>query len=462
MMPNEATTAKKEAWYKKAWKFVVQMDSESPGVAARVGGSALVLLGCVFGLSFGGGGVGWRLVLGYVFLSAGLVCFVESNVRGIWPDKLPPGPLWGWVRSFLEVLLLISLAIYIGINGHRIAPPEDGSKLSVCQNDLAKTRMELQKCVPANGSANGNEVLGHPPPLPPPPPPLSATFWGFSLSWWWVLVAIVALIVVGLVAKKHKEVVPVAGAAGLATAALKDASELAKMNEHMYWYLLGTFLAVSGVLILLFFAAAIIDLFKRATPVQAPPADAHAAGESLWSKWVARWFGKPEDKPESKENYLSSLGFSVVVLLWAAVMVGYKVPGHENGTKSGSTGVADKSLESRALKPLRPFMDGLPELKDPEELNRWEGYLASQEMHRGDILLLLGSADCKAFRKGGDGRDNPTLAKDRAKKVRDWLKPMMDARGVELDPDSVEQHERCRESADLRAVYPFLIQATGP
>ena len=144
-------------------------------------------------------------------------------------------------------------------------------------------------------------------------------------------------------------------------------------------------------------------------------------------------------------------------------MVGYKVPEHValgNGN-SGSTASARKSPESRALEPLRPFLGGLPELENPKKLKQWEDHLSSQ-VQRGDTLLLLGSTDCKAFRKGGDKGDNPTLAKDRANKVRDWLEPMMDTRGVTLAPDSVDQHERCRESINLRAVYPFLIRATGP
>jgi hypothetical protein len=143
-----------------------------------------------------------------------------------------------------------------------------------------------------------------------------------------VLVAIIALIVIGLLAKKHKEVVPVAGAAALATEALRHASELAKMNEQMYWCVLRTFLAVTGVLVVLFFVAAIIDLRKRATaaPAAAPtaasasaaPASASAAGERKWrkrvagllGKWVAGLFGESDGQPESKENYLSTLGFS--------------------------------------------------------------------------------------------------------------------------------------------------------
>jgi hypothetical protein len=138
-------------------------------------------------------------------------------------------------------------------------------------------------------------------------------------------------------------------------------------------------------------------------------------------------------------------------------MVGYRVPEHDG--KGGPTTVVGRNLVSLALKPLGPFLEGHAALKHDGDLKPWEDYLATQKMHRGDILLLLGSTDCKAFHKGGDGRDNPMLAQDRARKVMDWLKPAMDTRGVKLDLISIPQYERCREFADLRTVYPFLIQA---
>ncbi len=485
------------------------MTPDSPWTVAPVAGSALVLLGCVFGLSVAGVSVGWRLA--YAFLSAGLVCFLEIALRRRPHPTLPrrsiPLPPWQlseqdqrkrWeaeqelkeaeerrayrekleevhrrritdlVRSLTEITLLICLAFYIGYLGHRLAGPlvpdthRDGSNLAVCQNDLAKTKAELGECRAASASGNRSDDLERKllealkrPPSPAPPPPTSL---GFGLSWGWVLVAIIALIVVGLLAKTHKEVVPVAGAAGLATEALHHANELAKMNEQMYWRVLGTFLAVSGMLVLLFLSAAIIDLQQRATAVPAADSDAPARKQT-WREWVGRLFGKPDGKPESsKENYLSTLGFSVLVLLWAAVIVGYRVPEHDG--KVVSPAVVDRNLESLALKPLGPFREGRAVLKRGEDLKPWEDYLATQTMHRGDILLLLGSTDCKAFRKGGDGRDNPTLARDRAKQVMDWLKGPMDARGVKLDLISVQQQERCREFADLRTVYPFLIRAT--
>jgi hypothetical protein len=78
-------------------------------------------------------------------------------------------------------------------------------------------------------------------------------------------------------------------------------------------------------------------------------------------------------------------------------------------------------------------------------------------MDAGDMLLLVGSADCKPFRQGGDGLDNPMLAQNRARAVSEWLKPEMDARGVRVQVVPLDQHKSCRESEELRAVYPFLV-----
>src|SRR5208282_4014990 len=68
--------------------------------------------------------------------------------------------------------------------------------------------------------------------------------------------------------------------------------------------------------------------------------------------------------------------------------------------------------------------------------------------------VLVGSADCKPFRHGGDGLDNPMLAQNRAQAVSEWLKPEMDSRRVRVEVVPLDQHKSCRESEELRAVYP--------
>ena len=79
----------------------------------------------------------------------------------------------------------------------------------------------------------------------------------------------------------------------------------------------------------------------------------------------------------------------------------------------------------------------------------------AQGARSGDVLILLGSADCRAIHAPGDS--NEMLAKRRADAVRNLLLP----RNL-LDPESIRtqsllQHEKCRQSGDLRAVFPVLI-----
>ncbi len=224
-----------------------------------------------------------------------------------------------------------------------------------------------------------------------------------------------------------------------------------------------TFLAVSSVLIALFLVAAIADIRRRHRKALEPVPGEPLPSEGALATWWHRLFGRPaKQEGEAKEDYLSSLGFSVAVLLWAVVMVGYKLPEPEKPPPS--TPAVGKPLKSSALPPLRRFGEGQTQLQDDnnhQNLDRWTNVVI-EATHPGDMLLLLGSTDCKPFRKGGDGKTNPSLAADRARAVRDWLLPIAAAHGVDLDFSSVAQHERCREAADLRAVYPFLIEPTDP
>lgn len=288
---------------------------------------------------------------------------------------------------------------------------------------------------------------------------------GIHLSWSVLLLAIVALVVLGLVAKKHKEALPVAGAAGLAIEALKHGGELSKMTEAMYWHLLNYFLFVSVALLVVFVVVAVLDIWKRYIGRAGAKVEHEAPSESRkpTSFWEAVWLwmkgGDKGEKKESTESYLSSLGFSVLVLLWAAVMVGYKAGGTETTPKPPKP--ASTELSSKPLPTLGPFIDGKDALVGGDEtLEQWKKAIAGQEMRRGDIVILQGATDCKPFRP--NGRGNLRLADDRSKKAEKWLQPEMAKLGVSLSQVSVQQPERCKESADLRNVYPFLIQGSQP
>ena len=288
---------------------------------------------------------------------------------------------------------------------------------------------------------------------------------GIHLSWSVLLLAIVALVVLGLVAKKHKEALPVAGAAGLALEALKHGGELSKMTEAMYWHLLNYFLFVSVALLVVFVVVAVLDIWKRhigrarATVEHEVPSESRKPTSFWEAVWLRMKGGDKGERKESTESYLSSLGFSVLVLLWAAVMVGYKAGGIETTPKPPKP--ASTELSSKPLPMLGPFIDGKDSLVGGDEtLEQWKKAIAGQEMRHGDIVILQGATDCKPFRP--KGRGNLRLADDRSKKAEEWLQPEMAKLGVSLSQVSVQQPERCKESADLRNVYPFLIQGNQP
>jgi hypothetical protein len=75
----------------------------------------------------------------------------------------------------------------------------------------------------------------------------------------------------------------------------------------------------------------------------------------------------------------------------------------------------------------------------------------------GDILLLLGSADCVPTRPRGLWKNNDDLASARADWVLNGLRGKLG--GVRPKPSILPQYERCAKTEDMRAVYPFLIRA---
>jgi hypothetical protein len=395
------------------------------------------------------------------------------------------------ISLLAEVLLLVLIAFGIGVTGYRMALSkaqnsktigiQTGGTTVAPGHGVDSAHARTDKGIPCSTETNScgsgftgrqedgpllqlepglekdlREFLKRPPYPPLPLESSSPTIWQLSLSWGWVWVAIAALVVVGLVAKKHKEVVPVAGAAGLATEALKHAEELAKMDEKMYWWVLWGFLSVSAVLIVLFVAAACVDLHRRVSQRSPGYGVGDASNENRFSKWLKKLFGNGNDRSESKEDYLSSLGFSVVVLLWVAVMVGYKVPGPVEPTKISRTHESGLRVSDVVpLKPIQRFVRKLEREDGPSTSKRLAEDLASKDWHEGDMLLLLGSTDCRRYQQPGG---NNELARSRAREVGDSLVKLIPRPGLKMKVESVVQAERCSEAADLRAVYPFLIR----
>jgi hypothetical protein len=69
---------------------------------------------------------------------------------------------------------------------------------------------------------------------------------------------------------------------------------------------------------------------------------------------------------------------------------------------------------------------------------------------QGGVLFLIGSTDCTHFSKG-----NMWLADKRASKVSDDLGEIPDV-SIKT-PYDLPQHERCKPTAELRAVFPYIV-----
>lgn len=77
----------------------------------------------------------------------------------------------------------------------------------------------------------------------------------------------------------------------------------------------------------------------------------------------------------------------------------------------------------------------------------------------GDILLLLGSADCIPTTLGGLWKNNEELEKARANWVKNALEGQPELSGLSRQTSTLPEYSGCRKSPDVRAVYPFLIHA---
>jgi hypothetical protein len=102
------------------------------------------------------------------------------------------------------------------------------------------------------------------------------------------------------------------------------------------------------------------------------------------------------------------------------------------------------------------------ETVDPIKIQPLTDDLVKSGARDGDILLLLGSADCISTKRkmnGGRWDSNEELATARAEWVRNGLKDQPAAHGITIMPLPLAQHERCGATPNVRAVYPFLFHA---
>ncbi len=252
---------------------------------------------------------------------------------------------------------------------------------------------------------------------------------GFSvygaIPWIAVLLVAIAAIVLALAAKEHPSAAPVLGVIPLAIAVIEHAEHLSKLDEHAFWIVFSIFLAIA------------LTIF-----------------------WLGRGGDEQADDSagEGKKKVASSLviGFSLLVLVFVLALVGYRqqLEPKENCPVCVSAGSpsapATSKLEIDTLETTPLFDPG------PRDHFRGSDEQLKQILEKtkeGDTILLLGSADCTRYSAG-----NWKLAQDRADKIKKALEGEAEERKVDVEARALKQHDACKPSDQLRAVFPILIR----
>ncbi|RXH55719.1 hypothetical protein [Granulicella sibirica] len=372
------------------------------------------------------------------------------------------------VEELQKDLRVVALA---GRGGSTAAQPPDSLGKSQAEQELKDCLLCLRMKGPDTGEGNGT---GAGKPASPDVEALTKDVEALAnlvqqhdrgVPWSLVLVFLAGFAALAFVGKKHSEAVPIAGAAGLAAEVVKHADQYAKLSDKMYWWVLGGYLGISFALTVLFCLAIwrslkIAGEKTRVAELMMGKAEKEPREEENQDKededGAKDGKGKKSDK-EREKGFLSSsssLGYSVLVLLWAFAITAYPAP-----SRGSAPGVETTALRPEELSPVRQYVKGHELLRDSDkDQPRILGdSLAKMHLTPHDIVLLLGSTDCTPFRKGGEG-NNPDLAQKRAVELGKALATRSELKDIHFTPLAVKQHERCLESADLRAVYPFLIR----
>jgi hypothetical protein len=250
---------------------------------------------------------------------------------------------------------------------------------------------------------------------------------GSAFSWETVMLAAIAAGLLGWTVKKRPSAAPVVGAAELALTAIKNAEKLSRLDRWMFWVAMVAFLGVAVVFL-------VVGLVRMRAGNEGR-VDLDAGGE------------------EKKLDSPLMIGFSALVLGWAVVMVAY----HTTAEVPKPEEVKKKEISVLSVKRLAPAPLFVRGDADPGRAKAYQelkdSFVASRR--EGDMLLLLGSADCIEIHKSA--KDNAELARKRAANMRSQLLVDHAGKEGEIEIDSLPQYRRCGEMEDLRAVFPFLL-----
>jgi heme/copper-type cytochrome/quinol oxidase subunit 2 len=229
------------------------------------------------------------------------------------------------------------------------------------------------------------------------------------------------------------------GATGLAAAVIKNPEHLSRLSWGNFLFILIIFSVVAAVLLILCF----MEFLDHDTPRDEEGEESD---------------GKHRTEKKVVESPLNIV-FSLAVLLWAVIIACY----HAEPAIGPVQPAAAPRLTPRASV-LESPLSGFPRREDDPtkipksraDLLTWKTNMSNALAKPGDLLLLLGSADCTSIQKSKD-MTNKDLARNRAENVRRMLIKTGPLTDKEIQAESLYQHQNCRESEDMRAVFPVLI-----
>ena len=250
-----------------------------------------------------------------------------------------------------------------------------------------------------------------------------------AIPWITVLLVAIAAIVLALAVKEHPSAAPVLGVIPLAIAVIEHAEKLSRLDAGSFWVVFVVFIAI-------------------------------ALGLIAWP--FSRW-GRDRDSADvsvrgekKKVDSLPVMGFSLLVLLFVLVYLGYRQQPEQKGScpicippgPPPTPAISKLQIDPIEHTPL--FDPGLHEhFRGSEEQLKQ----ILKNTREGDTLLLLGSADCTSYTG-----ENAKLAQDRANTIKKALESDANRGKVDIEARALKQHDSCKAADQLRAVFPVLIR----
>jgi hypothetical protein len=352
-----------------------------------------------------------------------------------------------------EVLGALALALFAYFGSHwtpaRMPPPDQAA----LQHSIDQLHQELKDCKEAmcrshsnsDDNTDGTGFGGDPSHFDPKfkqdildaikqigkdssPSWTNSSIFGISIIALLIIILGVALV---LMFRKRPETAAPLGAVGLAATAIKEAEHLSRLD-------VGSYRLAEWAFLLLLAAFALLAFWKILKGNESSSATPKG------------------DQKKSKVESPLSLLFSLLVLLWALLVICYRQQQTVPVQPPPPTISSDLSLPS-----VSGFVAGSSDKFLPKNtLDEFKQRLTkarAESIQPDDVLLLLGSADCTAVRRSLETTNNQ-IARNRATTVAGIVRDMKLLPDDHVFDGSLYQSDRCTQSADLRAVFPVLIK----